>query len=272
MNNSPTSSDPTPLNPLTREVQAECKTHGAYTAREIRLPFVDPDAKPIISSCPVCMAEAKAREEQRDRRRAEEANQQKIAGLLRRSMIPERFVDRTLHNYRADSTGQIRALKIARRYAETVCDGSSRGASLVLAGKPGTGKTHVACGIARELIEKHQKSAVFLTILQALRHIKDTYRKDSTRSESDAINDMLEPDLLILDEIGAQLGSEHEKMLMFEIINERYQECRSTILISNLTADELGQFLGDRVMDRFRESGAVVAFDWASHRGQRSAA
>jgi DNA replication protein DnaC len=142
---------------------------------------------------------------------------------------------------------------------------------MVFCGKPGTGKTHLACGIGRNLINKF-RSVQFLTVLSAIRHIKDTYRRDSERTEQEAINDLLQPDLLILDEIGAQLGSEHEKMLMFEVINERYQQCRSTILISNLNADELTDFLGDRVMDRFRESGAVVAFDWASHRGQRVAA
>jgi DNA replication protein DnaC len=69
-----------------------------------------------------------------------------------------------------------------------------------------------------------------------------------------------------MDEVGVQVGSEHEKMLLFEIINERYQECRSTVLISNLTREEIAGYLGQRVMDRFAEGGAVVAFDWDSHR------
>jgi DNA replication protein DnaC len=108
-----------------------------------------------------------------------------------------------------------------------------------------------------------------MTVLSAIRHIKDTYRRDSDRSESQAIDDLVAVDLLILDEVGAQVGSEHEKMLMFEVINERYQQLRSTVLISNLTREELSEFLGDRVMDRFRESGAVIAFDWKSHRGSK---
>lgn len=268
MTNSQPISEVTPLNQAPREVQAECKKHGPYMAREIRLPFEHEGAKPMLSSCPTCSAERAAREQARDRQRELEAKRAKIARLTDRAMIPARFADRTLDNYRTDGTGQARALKIAKRYAETFTDDANRGTSLVLAGKPGTGKTHIACGIAKELIEKHEKSAVFLTVLQALRHIKDTYRRDSEKSEADAVNDLLAPDLLIMDEVGAQLGSEHEKMLMFEIINERYQDCRSTILISNLNADELTLFLGDRVMDRFRESGAVIAFDWESHRGK----
>lgn len=266
--NSPNTSEPARLDANISDVTGRCETHGEYPAREYRMPFGD---KTVTSPCPTCSAEHRAKQEAADREREERERALKIAGLFHRSGIPARFADRSLSNYRAESTGQARALKIAKRYAESFSDKANAGTSLVLAGKPGTGKTHIACGIARALME-HGRSALFMTVLQALRHVKDTYRRDSEKSEADAIADLLRPDLLILDEVGAQLGSEHEKMLMFEIINERYQQCRSTILISNLNADELTGFLGDRVMDRFRESGAVVAFDWQSHRGKRDAA
>jgi DNA replication protein DnaC len=265
--NSPASSEPIRLEPEFPVVDAECKTHGPYRAKQIPSFLGNP---PITMACPVCSAESRAKQE---RERIESERQQRSAKILRlfdRAGIPERFADRSLGNYRAETASQKRALHIAELFVESFGDGLTAGASLVLAGKPGTGKTHIAIGIARALIEQ-TRSAVFLTVLQAMRHIKDTYRRESDRTESDAIADLLKPDLLILDEIGAQLGSEHEKMLMFEVINERYQRCRSTILISNLTGDELTTFLGDRVMDRFRESGAVVAFDWPSHRGKRSA-
>lgn len=266
MTNSQTSSEPISLDSNIREVQASCEKHGEYMARELTMPF---GGKRIVSFCPTCSAEHRARKETAEREQREREKALKIANLFHRSGIPARFSDRTLDGYHAESAGQARALKIANRYVEAF--GETDGASLVLAGKPGTGKTHIACGIARALIEQG-RSALFMTVLQALRHIKDTYRRDSDKSESDAIADLLRPDLLILDEVGAQLGSEHEKMLMFEVINSRYQECRATILISNLNASELTEFLGDRVMDRFREAGAVVAFDWQSHRGRRDAA
>lgn len=266
--NSPHTSEPTRLEPEFPMVDAECKKHGAYRAKQI--PSIM-GAPPITMSCPACSAEARAKQE-RERIDAEaRAKEAKILRLFDRAGIPERFANRRLSNYTATTAGQKRALGIAERFVDSFGDGLTAGASLVLAGKPGTGKTHIACGIGRALIEQ-TRSVLFMTVLQALRYVKDTYRRESTRTESDAVADLLGPDLLILDEIGAQLGSEHEKMLMFEIINERYQRCRSTILISNLTGEELTAFLGDRVMDRFRESGAVLAFDWDSHRGQRGVA
>jgi len=264
--NSPHISEPIRLEPEFPVVDAECKTHGPYRAKQI--PSIM-GSQPITMACPVCSAEIRAKQERERIDSEARAKEAKIMRLFDRAGIPERFADRRLSNYRADSIGQKRALSIAERFVDSFGDGLCAGASLVLAGKPGTGKTHIACGIGRALIEQ-TRSVLFMTVLQALRHVKDTYRRESDRTESDAIADLIKPDLLILDEIGAQLGSEHEKMLMFEIINERYQRCRSTILISNLTGEELTAFLGDRVMDRFRESGAVLAFDWASHRGQRA--
>jgi DNA replication protein DnaC len=41
--------------------------------------------------------------------------------------------------------------------------------------------------------------------------------------------------------------------------------------VSNLNATELEHYLGERIVDRFREMGAVLAFDWESHRGRRAA-
>lgn len=265
--NSQTSSEPERIETPERFVDANCEKHGPYRAKQVAMALGLP---PITMSCPKCSEERRERDELRAAEDAKRRKQERIDTLFRRSAIPLRFLDRTLGSYKATTEGQKRAMRIATRYVETFTDSTNVGPSMVLAGKPGTGKTHIACGIANALIHKG-RPVLFMTVLQALRHIKETYRKDSARTEEEALSELMQPDLLILDEVGAQLGSEHEKMLMFEIINERYQHCRSTILISNLTGDELTDFLGDRVMDRFRENGAVVAFDWASHRGQRDA-
>jgi len=204
--------------------------------------------------------EAEHAERQEARRKAQ-ATQERLL----QCGIPERYAESTLGNYAADLPGQSRALRTATGYVEAF---PNRGASMVFCGKPGTGKTHLACAVARCIAERGH-TARFETVLSAIRSIKDTYRRDSESSESQAIAALISPALLVLDEVGAQLGSEHEKILLFEIINERYQECRSTILISNLTIAELTTYLGDRAIDRFREGGAVLAFDWDSHRGVR---
>jgi DNA replication protein DnaC len=80
---------------------------------------------------------------------------------------------------------------------------------------------------------------------------------------------MTDMDLLILDEIGVQFGSETERNLLFDVLNERYEDCKPTLLLSNLPKQDVAKYLGERVMDRLREDGGrVVVFDWESHRGR----
>ena len=74
-------------------------------------------------------------------------------------------------------------------------------------------------------------------------------------------------EFLVIDEVGVQFGTETEKFIFYEVINRRYENVLPTVLISNLTSDELKTFIGDRAFDRFREDGgAILAFDWESYR------
>ncbi|EJF3060091.1 ATP-binding protein, partial [Escherichia coli] len=74
---------------------------------------------------------------------------------------------------------------------------------------------------------------------------------------------------LIIDEVGVQFGSDAEKLIMFEIINTRYEYMKPTILISNQSKDELSAFIGERVIDRMNDGGGcTLAFTWDSYRSR----
>ncbi|CAH0649884.1 DNA replication protein DnaC [Pseudomonas sp. Nvir] len=74
-------------------------------------------------------------------------------------------------------------------------------------------------------------------------------------------------DLLVIDEIGAQKGSEYELGLLHSIIDRRYQSVLPTVVISNLNADGLKSYIGDRALDRLRQNGGQqVGFTWESKR------
>lgn len=223
----------------------------------------------LVMGCPACGAERQAEEEARQEATRARERQWEFQRLVSIAAIPARFADRSFDGYKATTGGQKVALGVCRAYAEKWADKRANGSSLVMTGAPGTGKTHLACAVANAVMRDFLATAQFITVSAMLRSIKDTYRKGSERSEQAVINSYGAPDLLILDEVGVQVGSEHEKLLMFEVLNERYQNLRPTILISNLSVSELEDFLGQRVMDRYRECGSVLAFDWQSYRGQR---
>lgn len=236
-----------------------CAKHGTFESRNI--------FGKVWLGCPTCNSEQKAIAE---REQAEKDAQERHASWVRKmgeAGIPERFRSRTLDSYKATNAGQKRALTFMTEYAEQFSRVRETGRSAILCGLPGTGKTHLAIGVALHVIALG-KAAAFTTVQRMIRRLKDSWRKDSIESESDVINLLVYPDLLIIDEIGVQFGSEFEKNFMFDLLNERYEKRKPTILLSNLTSAEIKVFLGERVYDRLKEdNGQCVSFDWASYRG-----
>lgn len=238
----------------------QCDTHGKYESHLTPAGW---------TQCGDCHAERINRERQEERARIEaESRQRRAEKLLGRAAIPPRFADRRLSTFVAHCDESRHALAIALAYAENFAQACETGASLILCGGVGTGKTHLAVGIAHSVLAM-DRPALFTSVMGAVRAVKETYRRDSERTEADVIDDFIDPDLLILDEVGVQFGSDTEKMILFEIINGRYERLRPTILISNLAKDALAQFIGERVFDRLREGGGkLVVFDWPSYRRQ----
>lgn len=237
-----------------------CETHGEFFSRNI---FGN-----IWTTCPACSHE---KEEEKRMHEEKELALRKVREYeykLRQAGIPERFKDRSLDSYIPENQGQKHALDFANTFANEFDNVLQTGRSAIFCGKPGTGKTHLAVGIALHAM-KLNKLCGFTTVQRAIRRIKDSWRKDSDESESEVINLHVSPDLLIIDEIGVQFGTEFEKNFLFDILNERYEKRKPTLLLSNLTPAEVKGFLGERVYDRLREDGGkCIAFDWDSYRGK----
>lgn len=237
-----------------------CDKHGEYQS----LNYLGN----VWSRCPTCTdLEAS---EKREKAEADEAERKRRRWLdmLGHSQIPERFRNRTLDAYTVHNEGQRHALNFARGYAASFDQALETGRSALFLGMPGTGKTHLAVGIALAVMARGH-TALFITALRAMRRVKDTWRRDSDETETQAIRALTFPDLLILDEVGVQHGSDTEKTILFDVINERYEQCKPTILLSNLTTDQVKLYLGERVFDRMREDGGeYIPFTWESHRGK----
>lgn len=180
--------------------------------------------------------------------------------------VPERFSSRVFGNYDAKTNPQAHAKSAAWLYAKNFPDVLKAGTSMIFCGSPGTGKTHLACAVANHITAQGYEP-LFISIIKAVRRVKETYRRDSKVTEQQVIDHFVSFDLLILDEVGVQFGSKAEEIIVFEIINTRYEKMKPTLIISNLPPGGMAKYLGPRVVDRMKENdGAVVAFDWISHR------
>lgn len=235
----------------------ECAKHGRYLLwnldSEGRRQWVNPGG-----SCPQCKAE----------RKHEEA--------FARTAIPARFRECTVANYRVENEGQRRARKVATDYCRAIAEHMKHGDSLVFVGNCGTGKTHLACAIGKCAVAAGF-DVQFTTVRQMLRDIRSTWRSGARSSEAEVIDRYAALDLLIVDEVGLQVGSDSEMCTLFDVLGERYAQMKSTIIISNLPlvrkaeAPEektIGDYLGERLFDRFCDAGSMaVSFNWNSYRG-----
>ncbi|MDF7681887.1 ATP-binding protein [Enterobacteriaceae bacterium ESL0689] len=239
----------------------ECRTR-VYTGKLFKIPST-------TSKCPACLRDDLINLQAEKIRLDDAARQRNIDQLMETLNIPGRFLFCTLNNYQPVNNDAKRVLKVCQAYANRWPERLQKGGGLVMCGKPGTGKNHLAFGIARVAITEHQSPTIFTTALKIAREYKATWSKGSTRTEDDVICYFTKPDLLIIDEIGVQFGSDAEKLILFEIINTRYEQMKPTILISNQTKEELSAFIGERIIDRMNEGGGcTLSFTWDSYRSK----
>lgn len=245
-----------------------CDKHGMVEVGFRPVEKEDDTYSFALSACKLCRDEAQAEAERsKAEARAKELRDRELQERLGQSNLPLRFQGKTFANFEPHCAKAADALAKCRSYAEGFGLVMERGQCLIMTGKVGTGKTHLAAAIANHLIHERKDYPLFASVSQAVRSIKETWQKSSEHTESEVMQWFVEPDLLILDEIGVQFGSETEKMLIFEIVNKRYESIKPTVVLSNLTLAEISQVMGDRVVDRLREGGGIaIEFDWGSYR------
>ena len=246
---------------------ALCSIHGEYTQTTYQ--------NGRTTNCPACERE---REEQRIKdendklvEAEKERKSRRIDELLGNSGIPKRFQDKTLDNYKSNSQKQKEIINNVKKFLnEFKAPQGHSGRCLTMIGKAGTGKTHLACAVASHVIKHYGGTARFSSVSEINRLVRESKSYNAKHSETEVIEAFGNYDLLIVDEVGIQSGTDAESRALFDVINARYQNMNPTIFISNLNKDQLKAALGERIYDRIKEGGGVIlGFDWDSYRGKQ---
>ena len=193
---------------------------------------------------------------------AQEAERKKYQAYIN-SGIGKVFFDERLDTYEA-SAKSAPVLDEVKAFLQAVRCGEFR--TLVLCGRSGTGKTHLAAGLLYELGGAFRLSDVIREEYDAAKSFTAKY------SQAGVITWYGSRDFLVIDEVGrteSATTASVEKHCLYRIINERYNNRLPTVFISNLTCEQFMAYIGSAAADRLTESAVFCSCDWDSYRAKK---
>lgn len=196
---------------------------------------------------------------------AETVAQRKVERLLAGCRVPETFRAKSLSTFTVRMPWQRAALAAAR----AVAAGTTRG--LTLAGKTGTGKTHLAVALVNARVQL-RRSAVFAKVPDLMADLRAGVRTEMTEA---IVEQLRRVDLLVLDDLGAERITEFGLEQLYRVVDHRLTEGKPMVVTTNYTepsmlsnrlnpkdmGDGLVSYHGRRIVSRLREATTWLVLD-----------
>ena len=211
--------------------------------------------------------------------------ERRAARMLEQARIPRRYEHCSLDSFETGFGGADRTLRgahlRARRFVQEY-PVETAGTGLLLTGSIGVGKTHLAVGILKELIQERGVQGLFCDYRELLKEVQNSYNQKVSATELEVLRPVFEAEVLVLDELGASKPSEWVWDTVAHILNSRYNDRRTTIITTNYQNEgsllstplkrggnarelesgardiTLGDRIGDRMWSRLQEMCVVV--------------
>lgn len=213
----------------------------------------------VVCSCK-CQIEA---DKERERKQELEQKMERLKNLKAVSLLGKRYKEASFEKLDLDREEEfIQAVERCKKFCERWEQVQAKGLGIYLYGVHGTGKTLLTACIGNKLLEKGV-AVLFTSFLEIARVLKDKYSRNE--SVLGFMQNLEQVDLLILDDIGTEVivKSSKEKSWLqekiYEIINARYVQKKSTIFSSNESIQDLHIKCGmeSKTIDRIGEMSTV---------------
>jgi DNA replication protein DnaC len=156
--------------------------------------------------------------------------------LLAAARIPKRYEHCELSNFEFEGP-HLRLAPARMAACRFVEEYPVNKTGLLLVGKAGRGKTHLAVGIAKALIREKGVECLFYDYAELLKHIQDSYNPAVQTTELDLLRPLFKSEVLVLDDLGSVRPTEWRWDTVRLILNTRYNDSLTTIITTNF-ADE----------------------------------
>lgn len=163
-----------------------------------------------------------------------------VPRLLERAGIPARYQGCTLDNFNherpePDGAELHAALSRCRRYVDDFLtpDGGFEHRGLLFEGPAGVGKTHLAVGVLKALIEGYRARGRFVDCTDLIHSVQATFEIGAERTKNEILRPVIDAEVLVLDDLGAQKSSEWTQEIFYLILNKRYLRKAPTIVTTN---------------------------------------
>lgn len=195
----------------------------------------------------------------------------KVEKIIKNSKMSKRNLNYKFENFEVNLNNK-KIYQDIKKYSEKLINGIEK-KGLILTGNNGTGKTHLACSIANELI-KNGIPIIYGTLINLLAELRNSYDVDNNISEIEIIKLYENVDLLIIDDLGKEKPSEWGLEKLFTIINSRYENNLPVIITTNYNQNSLVQRLSvngeietaKSIISRLYEMCYLVKMDDIDHR------
>jgi DNA replication protein DnaC len=210
----------------------------------------------------------------------------KLSYAFNKCRVPPRYVDATLESYDLgpawiDSSLRMAHL-IAKRFADDYPAMMTPGRGLMFSGDSGLGKTHLAVGILKVLVEEKRCDGLFCYYQQLLKDIQNSWNPQTSTTELQVLEPVFNAEVLVLDDLGSVKPTDWVWDVVAMVLNTRYNHKRVTIVTTNfenlpskgaspslsesVRKDGLGDRIGDRMRSRLLEMCREVKMLGADYR------
>lgn len=179
--------------------------------------------------------------------------------------IPSELKNATFQSYKPMTDIQKQAKQTLTNFANNKTDETT----MLLLGEVGLGKSHLAVSVASHM-RSQGKATLFIDSPSLMDLIRSTFDKRSTLTKETILETIINAELLVLDDIGAEYtkrdASGFESFVsdvLFQIVNSRQE--KKNIYTTNYTGEELiekyGRVTAKRILSRMRNNSKVIKLD-----------